>query len=147
MSIRAIESSDMESISELYSSVFSSAPWNEPWNRENALVRLKHIFESNSFVGLLNETNKSVTGMVLGNTEPFLNGNTFHLREMCVSPDFQGQGIGQNLMHELHFKLKKTNVSGVYLTTRNDIKASKFYKSYGYNLEHQQGVYQIDFNS
>lgn len=147
MLIRAIEPEDMDRISDLYASVFSSSPWNEPWSNEKAKRRLNHIFLSKDFIGLLVEIEESVQAIVLGNTEPFLDEKTFYLREMCVNPEFQENGIGQRLIQELHFKLKEINVSGVYLTTRNQLKAASFYKNNGYNLEKDQGIYEIRFNS
>ena len=143
MLIRSIESEDIESISDLYASVFSSPPWNEPWNFEKAKLRLEHIFLSKDFVGLLVEIEESVEAIILGNSEPFLSEKTFHLREMCVNPKLQGTGIGQRLIQRLHEKLKELDVSGVYLTTRNDIKAANFYRKNGYKLEMNQGVYEL----
>ena len=147
MIIRFIESEDLLNISDLYSSVFSAAPWNEPWNHEKALLRLSHIYQSKSFVGLLVEIEGAIEAITVGNTEPFLDKNIFHLREMCVNPMLQGKGVGQRLIKKLHIELKKLGVSGVYLTTRNDIKAANFYRKNGYNLEESQGVYEILFNS
>lgn len=93
------------------------------------------------------EIEESIEAIVLGNTEPFLNEQTFHLREMCVKSMMQANGIGQQLIHQLHLKLKELGISGAYLTTRNQIKATSFYRKNGYSLEKDQGIYEIRFNS
>jgi aminoglycoside 6'-N-acetyltransferase I len=143
MIIRPIEPNDIEKISDLYSLVFSAPPWSEPWNRENAALRLNHIFESKGFVGLLGESEKSIEGMILGNVEPFLNEKTYYLREMCVRLDSQGKGIGEKLLKEMHIELKNINVSGVYLTTKNGIKASKFYHCCPVNFHNNENWFGL----
>ncbi len=147
MLIRSIEEKDLDRISDLYASVFSSTPWNEPWSFEEARHRLEHIFQSKGFIGLLVELEESVEAIVLGNAEPFLSEETFNLREMCVNPKQQGNGVGQRLIQQLHLKLKELDISGVYLTTRNELKAASFYTKNGYSLEKDQGIYEIRFNS
>ncbi|MDD2468048.1 MAG: GNAT family N-acetyltransferase [Desulfobulbus sp.] len=146
MSIKHITHSNIETLASIYSSVFSSSPWNEPWNQERAIKRLTHIYESKGFLGLYSEEYGNINGFLLGNIEPFLNGEYYYLREMCVALDRQGEGIGKELMSRLHIELVRMSITRVYLITRKKTLAAKFYLVNGYQLEKEDGVYEIDLN-
>ena len=124
----------------LYSQVFSGPPWSEEWSKEKANKRLSHFYRSEGFVGLLAE-NDGINGFVLGNTEPFLDSAWFYLREMCVCPNLQGQGIGSKLLYELNCLLANKAVRNIYLATDRNIPAAKFYQSNGFSQEEKMGFY------
>ena len=126
--------------SELYCQVFSGPPWSEHWSLENANERLNHFYKSKGFIGLLAE-NQGTKGFVLGNTEPFLNGDWFYLREMCVARTDQGQGIGTDLLKQLNIFLANKSVQNIYLATDRNIPAAKFYEKHGFSQEENIGFY------
>ena len=138
--IRELRTDDLMSCSELYSQVFSGPPWSEKWNKEKAYERLSHFQKSEGFVGLLAE-NDGIKGLVLGNTEPFLDGYWFYLREMCVSTTFQGHGVGASLLKQLKVTLEAKKVKNIYLATDRNIPAAKFYEKNGFIKEDKMGFY------
>jgi len=143
--IRKIESEDLNKCSALYSRVFSAPPWSEAWSQEKAYTRLNHFYQSAGFVGLLAES-ESVTGFVLGNMEPFLDGTWFYLREMCVDNSAQNQGVGTKLLNELNKGLISKAVKNIYLATERDIPAAKFYENNGYLKEDKMAFYYRRLN-
>ena len=100
-----IQKSDIQKCASLYAQVFSSSPWSEPWTDEEADNRLRYLMDSKGFLGFLAEKDGKTIGFVLGTTEPFVGGNAFYLREMCVCPTEQGRGIGKELIAYLHTAL------------------------------------------
>lgn len=140
MVVREIKNEDLESCGDLYSRVFSGSPWSERWSSEKAHERISHFFNSKGFVGLLSE-NKNITGFVLGNTEPFIDGTWFYLREMCVDINYQRQGIGAKLLNELKEQLTTRAVKNIYLATERDIPAASFYEKNGFSLEGNMAFY------
>ena len=140
MTIREIRTEDLERCSDLYSRVFSGPPWSEAWNEANAYNRLNHFYRSEGFIGFLAE-DEDVSGFVLGNLEPFLDGSWFYLREMCVDTKLQNQGVGTNLMSVLIDCLKLKDVKSIYLATEREIPAAAFYKKNGFIQEDKMEFY------
>ena len=138
--IREINKDDLELCSELYAQVFSGPPWSEKWSKEKANERLSHFYKSEGFIGLV-IANEGITGFVLGNSEPFLDGNWFYLREMCVAKDRQGKGAGTALLKQLNETLAAKSVKNIYLATDRNIPAAKFYIKNGFSQEEKMGFY------
>ena len=138
--VRELKAGDLMACSELYSQVFSGPPWSENWDKEKAYERLSHFQRSEGFIGLIAE-DKQIRGFVLGNAEPFLDGHWFYLREMCVSIENQGQGIGTNLIKQLRVNLESNKVKNIYLATDRNIPAANFYEKNGFFQEEKMGFY------
>lgn len=139
-----IQKSDIQKCASLYSQFFSSPPWSEPWTDEEADNRLRYLMDSKGFFGFLAEKDGKTIGFVLGTTEPFVGGNAFYLREMCVCPTEQGRGIGKELIAYLHTALVSLDVSRSYLITQRGGHAARFYEKNGYIQEVDDAVYQAD---
>ena len=74
-----------------------------------------------------------VIGFTVGNLEPFYDGNTFYLREICVSQDYQQCGVGKKLTENLLSLAKSHHAKRCYLLTRNDVLAYKIYQRWGFD--------------
>lgn len=146
MKFRRIEKTDLKNCSELYAQVFSLAPWNEPWTAQAALERLSHFYESLGFCGVLVES-EAVLGFALGNAEPFHTETLFYLREMCISPKQQCQGLGGRLYASLEKEISLMNVKSIYLATERAIPASNFYLKNGFRHVEEMGFYAKHVNS
>jgi len=140
MLVREIKSENLAACGDLYSRVFSGPPWSENWSKEKALERLAHFYNSEGFVGLLSENN-NVHAFVLGNTEPFVDGDWFYLREMCVDKELQGQGVGSMLLDELKKRLVSLSVKNIYLATERDFPAASFYEKNDFLPENKMAFY------
>ena len=58
---------------------------------------------------------------------------------LAVLPEFQGKGIGKELMHHLELKAKDNSVSFVRLNSADyRVEAHKFYESIGYECDKTQ---------
>ncbi|MBZ9622468.1 GNAT family N-acetyltransferase [Clostridium sp. FP2] len=64
---------------------------------------------------------------MFGNYEQFYDGIHYNLREMFISNELQGQGIGSKLLNELEKRLKGIGVTTIILFTSKENKTSKFY--------------------
>lgn len=142
---RVIEK-DISQMSELYRIVFSLSPWNEDWNYNIAFKRLNHFCKTDGFVGIIAKEKDNVLGFAIGNIEPFLHGDIFYLREMCVHPDFQNSGIGSKVINELERTLTELNIKSIYLFTDRKIPAASFYTKHGYALNNDLTIFTKDIS-
>ena len=148
MNLRSIKINDLESCAGVFAHVFSSEPWCEPWTSEGAYIRLHHFFESKGFYGVLAEDNFGrVVGFVLGNKEPFCDGELYYLREMCVDKDLQKSGIGARLIKFLEEGLISHGVIGAYLATAKGFPAANFYQKNEYGISEGMVFYNKRLSS
>ena len=63
-------------------------------------------------------------------------GDYGELFSIAVDKDYQGLGIGKNLLKKFEYELKQKSVKKVTLTTdkKNNDNVLKFYKKFGYNV-------------
>lgn len=146
MLIRCFETRDLEDCSKLYAEVFSKDPWNEKWDFKIAEKRLSHFLNSEGFVGILAHEKSSVVGFAIGNIEPFLEGNIFYLREMCVHPDYQNGGVGSKIISKTEEVLTELNIKSIYLFTDRKIPAAYFYKKHGYRHDKDLTIFTKDIS-
>ncbi len=130
--IRNLGLADIEKCIDLFIAVFNAEPWNDNWTQESAYHRLHDIFISPHFVGLVYEDNDKLLGAVFGNIEQWYEGMHYNLREIFVSNEAQGKGIGQMLLAKLEGIIKESDVRTVILYTSREDKTSGFYKKNGY---------------
>lgn len=146
MDIISINQTHLQKCAELYSNVFSLEPWNENWNEKIALKRLSHFYNSDGFIGIIALKQNNVIGFALGNVEPFLHGDIFYLREMCVNSDMQNCGIGTKILSEIEKELFIKKIKSVYLFTDRKIPATKFYLKHGYALNKDLTIFTKDIS-
>ncbi len=118
----------------LYIRVFNDTPWNDNWNLESAGKRLRDICNSPNFEGMIYMDNDAVKGALFGNYEQYYNGIHYYIKEMFVSNDSQGMGIGSKLISCFEDVLKKNKAAAVYLLTARGSRTSRFYEKNGYQL-------------
>jgi aminoglycoside 6'-N-acetyltransferase I len=120
-----IKEKHLEACSNLYVDVFNKAPWNDKWKFGTAYKRLKNIYISPNFIGIVYFKNDIVVGAIFGNCEQYYDCKHYYLKELYVSNKFQGRGIGTTLIENLYEKLKQVDVQSIYLFTSKDI--NEFY--------------------
>lgn len=131
-SIRPIADGDLDDCASLFVEVFNAPPWNDSWTHETALTRLSDIAASPGSRGLAAVRGGRIDGFALGQIEQWHSGRHFYLREMCVRPDLQRQGIGASLLSELDVLLVTDGVESVYLIAAPGPTES-FYETNGYH--------------
>jgi aminoglycoside 6'-N-acetyltransferase I len=90
------------------------------------------IYNAPNFAGSLYLEEGIIKGAIFGNCEQYYNGMHYYLKEMFISTDLQGKGIGSKLLkaHEAH--LRDLGVTTVYLITSKIHITSKFYEKNDY---------------
>ena len=127
-----VDETHLAELAGLYVEVFSAPPWNEEWPVEAAETRLAEILGTPGSLGLLARADESNLAFVLGFFETYNDGRDFYLKEMCVAPSRQRQGLGTALLAELERRLALSGARKVYLLTARDSPAEAFYSRSGY---------------
>lgn len=129
--ILAFTTEHLDACAHLFVEVVNGEPWNEHWTRETARMRLFETLNTPGFVGFVWRQNQ-LLGFVVGYCEQWDDGKHFYLKEICVRPDKQRQGIGTMLLSQLTNTLATMNVSLVYLLTMKEGQTEAFYMKNGY---------------
>lgn len=122
----------LEHCTELILSVFNNAPWHENWAVESARALLQEMIETPGFMGFVSLAEEQVIGFVAGYSEQRDQTKCFCIREICVHLDYQGQGIGSDLLQHLEQKLANLDIHLIYLITMREGQAESFYLKNGY---------------
>jgi aminoglycoside 6'-N-acetyltransferase I len=116
----------------LYMAVFNSPPWNDGWSELAATERMRSFAKYPKFFGLKLSVDGVAIGFALGWAERWVDAWKFHLYEMCISPDWQGQGYGRILLSELERQTRGKGHTAMFLQTGAKVPARKFYDACGY---------------
>jgi ribosomal protein S18 acetylase RimI-like enzyme len=103
--------------------------YNEQWNSERMKLTLK-----NSSLLLCCYDSDRLIGIVRGITDFYW---IAHISHLAVHPDFQGKGIGKELVARVNNQLG----DGVALMVHSDPKAKQFYEKLGFEI--YDDVYRI----
>lgn len=128
----ALTAENIADCADLYLGVFNAPPWNDGWEHAAVVERLAAFmaFPAARAMALLVE--EVPVAMVLGWKERWVNGWTFHIKEMCVAGHLQRQGAGAILMRALEDVLRDEGVVSVNLQTLEEAPAFGFYEFLGY---------------
>lgn len=117
---------------DLYGTVFNAPPWNDGWSCEAVSERLLTFASFPRFGGLGLVRDGRAEALALGWGERWINGWTFHLKEVCVATARQRQGLGVALVLALESQLREQGFVSVYLQTARSAPALCFYQRLGY---------------
>ena len=137
MEIQSIANDDLKTCAEIFVKVFNSPPWEEGWDASSALPRVQEIAGTPGFIGLKAVDEGRMVGFVMGYKESFGGGSDFSLKEMCVVPELQRQGIGKALLEELKKQLRKAGARTLYLLTSKEGPAARFYEKNGFQTSNK----------
>ena len=71
----------------------------------------------------------------------------YHILNLCVTPEFQGNGIGKYQLEYIHQRAEAETMNRVLLEVRaSNIKAKKLYSSYGFHTIGKRKNYYPDFD-
>ncbi len=130
--MRVFTEADLDSCIDLFIATFAGPPWNENWDRQLVRDRLSQIVHTPGFYGILVEGNP-IAGFAFGNSEPWHEGTHFNLKEMCIRPDLQRQGLGTRLLAHLSEQLKARDAKRIYLLTSRGDMTEAFYTKSGFH--------------
>lgn len=134
MDSREINESDLRGLAVLFTEAFNAEPWNDKWSEELAYQRLRDVFLTPGFVGVVAIEDNQITGGILGHLEWWYEGRHFNLKEFFVDRKIQGKGIGSYLLEELSKRLEKEKVGSINLLTLNSAETIGFYEKNQYRL-------------
>jgi aminoglycoside 6'-N-acetyltransferase I len=133
-SFESLTSAYLDAAAELYVQVFNAAPWNDGWNKAAARRRLERLVDNPEHVGIAATEAGELLGFASGWLEPWISGAQFHLKELCVAPERQREGLGRRLVGELILRLRSAGVESVYLMTQPHSPAAAFYEALGFQV-------------
>ena len=127
-----LDKDNIHEFSDLYIAVFNAAPWRDGWSKEAVRERFDSFACYPTFFGLGYFTKGSSAALAFGWSERWVNNWLFHLKEMCVAPTAQRQGLGAKVLTELEIRLCHRGVARVFLETGQSVPAKTFYERQGY---------------
>lgn len=125
--ITKIKNEHLIQCSELFTKVFNNKPWNDKWTLETANKRLNDIFVAPNFEGVVYIEEDEIKGAIFGNYEQYYDGIHYNLKELFISNEIQGTGIGRKLIAELEGRLKEIGVTAILLFTSKGNGTNNFY--------------------
>ena len=139
-----LDESYIEQMADLFKKAFAGEPWNDNWSdRAQLLEYVKEISKNYNALnfGLLRDG--KLIAMSIGMIRHWWEGTNYNIEELCVDPDFQGQGIGTRFMSLIEDEIRKKGLYGIFLQTDSDKPAFKFYMKNGFkNLEAHVSLYK-----
>ena len=132
MKIEKLLESHLKECSDIYIETFNSEPWNDNWDSTTSYNRLKDIYNTPGFYGLVVLEDDKIIAAVLGNIEHWYEGKMYNLKEMFVNQSLKRNGIGSSLMEALENSLKAFDVNSITLFTSKGDLTEKFYNKNGY---------------
>ena len=116
-------------------------------NTKYKIEDLKNFINNKSNLGFIAKTNK-IIGFAFGYIQLKPDGKkAFYLHAIDVMKEYQGKGIGTNLIEYIKNYVKKRDCHKMYLiTNRSNISACKCYeKAGGINKANDEVIYVYDF--
>ena len=137
INVRKIEEKDLQKIADIFKTEYGKEPYKEKWTKEIVLKKLEDYCKKSNL--LVAEVNNKTVGFAIFRDEIWDNGNHVFIEEIVVSSEFQGRGIGKNLLNFIEDYCKKRNFISIDLWAFKDARAFEFYKRNNFK-EHEKGV-------
>lgn len=113
----------------LFQKAFAGEPWKDDWSDENQL--LKYIREVSGGYNALNLgllVDGKLVAISMGSIRHWWEGANYNIEELCVDPEYQGQGIGSRFLSMIEEEAKRRGLAGIFLQTDEDKPSYAFYK-------------------
>ncbi|MBQ8260907.1 MAG: GNAT family N-acetyltransferase [Lachnospiraceae bacterium] len=120
-------------MADLYREAFSGPPWNDDWSDSVQLTEyMKDISRAYRALnyGLL--VDGKLVCMSVGRINHWWEGTNYNIDELCVSPEFQSQGLGSRFLALIEADIRKKGLAGIFLQTDNDKPSYHFYHKNGF---------------
>lgn len=131
--IKGMTAEHIHRYGEIYAAAFNGEPWHDHWQPENAEIHVRELMEQRQSYGIEYAVDGEVAGFLLGTSMLFSYGRTFEINDLCVHPDYQGHGIGTELLEHCIADMKKQGMAGINLITASKGALHAFYRRHGFN--------------
>jgi ribosomal protein S18 acetylase RimI-like enzyme len=136
--IIAAELNDAEEIIELQRLAYQSEAklyndWSLPALMQT-IDSLKKEFERSVILKAIIEDNK-----IIGSVRAYIDDGICKIGRLIVDPEFQGQGIGSNLLEQIEGRYKNANSFELF-TGNKSISNIRLYKKHGYVESHTKAM-------
>ena len=128
-----LDESYLPKMAELYRDSFKGEPWNDDWSDDLQLS--EYIKEISCAYHCLNYgliIDGNLVAMSLGMVRHWWEGTNYNIEELCVSPEFQGKGLGTRFMGLIEEDTRKKGCVGIFLQTDSDKPSFRFYHKLGF---------------
>ena len=133
VSLIELDESYLPQMAEIMKEAFGGEPWNDDWSDEKQLSEyMKDISMPYNPLnyGLLMDG--KLVGISVGKVNHWWEGTSYVIEELCVSPTYQGQGLGSRFLDLIEQSIRGKGVTGIFLQTDNDKPAYRFYHKNGF---------------
>lgn len=128
LNFRKINEDDFPNCAKNLVAAYNGAPWYNNWSIKEAQLRIEATMSGFNSRGYVIEKDNNIIAMCLGRIDYYYdNWSQFCIDEFNVVPNFQGQGIGKELLNYTSDMLKKEGINRIFLITGGK-EASEFYK-------------------
>lgn len=132
--IKELSIEDKNLITIFFKNVFMQEPWNDDWSDEQQLNRyiMDLMGNPNSMTLGFFDNDSEMAGLAMGCIRHWYEGTEYHIDELCVSTNMQGQGIGTEFIEQIEDYVTTKGVCRIFLQTDRDMPAFEFYKKRGF---------------
>lgn len=120
---------------------YAGPPWHEEWTIAAASARLRELSKTPDCVEIGAFTGETIIGFSIGVPHTSAAGRELYLAEIAVLPAEQRKGVGRGLVKFLEFEASARGFSKVWLVSRREGSAAKFYDNAGYTASAGLAVY------
>ena len=128
-----LDESYLSEMAELYKVSFGGEPWNDDWsNKEQLYEYVKEISGAYNSLNYGLNVDGRLAAMSIGMIRHWWEGTNYNIEELCVLPEFQGQGIGSRFLKMIEKDIQTRGAVGIFLQTDDDKPAYGFYHKAGF---------------
>ncbi|UTY38672.1 GNAT family N-acetyltransferase [Allocoprobacillus halotolerans] len=119
----------------LFQQCFEKEPWHEKWTYEQSFQRLKEMIVAPYVFSYVLYQDGQLAGMIIGRQMTYMERKELWIDEVCISPQFQGHHLGNNLLDFVKEECKKRNIKTLVLQTIRGFLSDHFYSQNGFHIQ------------
>ena len=130
--IKQMDATLIEKCAYLYQSAYKNEPWNEEYSIDEISAYLSRFLNSDTKRAYMLVLDDKTIGIALGLIAPCIGSDYFRLEDICLSPEYQGNGYGSQFIHLISNCVLNENCDSILLGTQRGYPAHNFYLKNGF---------------